>query len=182
MHIESGKWMKYENIHWSQWFYPQERWCICMPMNFLMYPINGLSIICGYEMAETFPFRMCCLSLYFHLIFCPVPFEHFLFTSCLSTLILFLLILLISCPRLPTALNVGGDNVSVLWADLMSRFNPWSWIQQHLWVVINRNYIHSTLSWPSVVFKPKWNSLVGGVSCLFSAVPTSEHSTFKFYL
>lgn len=118
MHIESGKWMKYENIHWSQWFYPQERWCICMPMNFLMYPINGLSIICGYEMAETFPFRMCCLSLYFHLIFCPVPFEHFLFTSCLSPLILFLLILLDSCTLLLTALNVGGDNVSVLWLDV----------------------------------------------------------------
>lgn len=72
------------------------------------------NIICAYEMAETFPFRLCCLSLYFHLIFCPVPFEHFTFTSCLSPLILFLLILLDTCPLLPTALNVGGDNVSVL--------------------------------------------------------------------
>lgn len=85
-----------------------------MAVNFLMYPINGISIICAYEMAATFPFRMCCLSLYFHLIFCTVLFERFLFASYLSPLILFLLILLDSCPLLPAALNVGGDDVSVL--------------------------------------------------------------------
>lgn len=146
--------MKYKDTHCSRCFYPQERRHICMPVYSLIYLTKGISIICGYEMAEFFfPFERCCLSFYFHLIFCSLPFGHFPFASSLSPVISFPLVLIGSCSCLPTALYVGRDDLFVLWLDSMSRFKPWSWIQQHLRVVINGISFYSARSWPTVLLK-----------------------------
>lgn len=135
-----------------------------MPVYSLIYPnislikyIFNISVVMKW-LRGFFPFERCCLSFYFHLIFCSLLFGHFPFASSLSPMISFPLVLIGSCSCLPTTLYVGEDDIFVLWLDSISRFNSWSWIQQHLQVVINRNYFYSTQSWPRVLFKAKWNS------------------------